>query len=271
MLGVAGIFNTGTNLLSTLLFSNCRLPNSKGGGMQWQVPWGKHNPSSYRTTHFAPASKGLIRENVLPVVLIKDPLTWMHSMCRHSYSLSWGKGPCPTLLLQGKMGIPFTLDDKEDVDEEQVLEEVGKFKTNKASIQFAKDRTNYKNMLDVWNTWYTEYINAPFPKIVIRFEDLLFRQEEIVTSVCSCAGGKMLKEFLKFDSSAKGEKGAHGGGHGRKEALARYGSEEVRNKDFSELDLAYFDRFADKTLMELFHYGDSKGLHDGWGSGEGSV
>ena len=263
LLGVAGMFNSGTNLLSTLLMSNCKLPKAKYGGIEWQVPWGKHNPSHYRLIHYAPSSKGVVRENVLPIVMIKDPLTWMHSMCRHSYSLVTKFRGCPTLLLQDKKN-KFLGEDSINEDEEMLMADFKKYTNNAASVTFPKNRTKYDNMLDVWNTWYTDYIRAPFPKIVIRFEDLLFRQEEIVTSVCSCAGGQMTKEFKYMESSAKGERGAHGGGHGRKQALERYGSEEIRNKDFSELDLAYIDKFADKELMELFHYGDSKGEHNGW-------
>ena len=42
-LGVAGLFNTGTNPLAMYLAANCVLPDNKsdraGHGMRWQVPW----------------------------------------------------------------------------------------------------------------------------------------------------------------------------------------------------------------------------------------
>lgn len=51
MLGVAGLFATGTNLLASLLVSNCRNPErlkKEGGiGVRWQVNWGKHVRSHY--------------------------------------------------------------------------------------------------------------------------------------------------------------------------------------------------------------------------------
>ena len=46
----------------------------------------KHNPAEWRP-------EGL--DTVLPVVLIKDSLTWMHSMCRHKYKL---RGECSPVL-----------------------------------------------------------------------------------------------------------------------------------------------------------------------------
>ena len=52
----AGLFNTGTNLLSVLLEYNCQNPHrvakfhgnaKRGHGNEWQVPWGKHTPARY--------------------------------------------------------------------------------------------------------------------------------------------------------------------------------------------------------------------------------
>eukprot|EP00592_Proboscia_alata_P026518 CAMPEP_0194439718 /NCGR_PEP_ID=MMETSP0176-20130528/112192_1 /TAXON_ID=216777 /ORGANISM="Proboscia alata, Strain PI-D3" /LENGTH=65 /DNA_ID=CAMNT_0039263233 /DNA_START=8 /DNA_END=201 /DNA_ORIENTATION=- len=64
---------------------NCRIPTTSaktGKGMLWQVPWGKHSPVWYRTRHAAPTGKNVNQTAVLPVVMIKDPLGWMGSMCR---------------------------------------------------------------------------------------------------------------------------------------------------------------------------------------------
>lgn len=51
MLGAAGMFNTGTNLVTHLLKQNCEIPerrehngphqSKESYGMRWQVPWGK--------------------------------------------------------------------------------------------------------------------------------------------------------------------------------------------------------------------------------------
>ena len=226
-----------------------------------QVPWGKHNPSNYRLIHYAKHSAGIVGENVFPVVVIKYPFTWMHSICRHWYALNFSHENCPTLLFE-KRGETFNMTEFNG-DEEMLMSELKNQRHNQASIGFPKNRSKYDDMLDFWNTWYSDYINEPFPKIVIRFEDLLFRQEEIISSICACADGKMSKQFKYVDKSAKSG-GAHGGSHGRDEALARYGSEKLRNENFSELDKAYIDRFADKKLMDMFHYGNSKGDHDGW-------
>ena len=110
---VAGLFNTGTNFLMKLLRMNCDFPDACPAQphirvdkdnpyaaeirimaeMQLarrnhcspfllQVPWGKHNPVDWRGQHSAQGLEGVDVDGVLPVVVVKDPFTWMRSMCR---------------------------------------------------------------------------------------------------------------------------------------------------------------------------------------------
>ena len=53
-IGPAGTFNTGTNLLADVLHKHCMIhKKTKRFGMLWQVPWGKHNPVSWRFRNIA--------------------------------------------------------------------------------------------------------------------------------------------------------------------------------------------------------------------------
>ena len=110
---VAGLFNTGTNFLMKLFRMNCDVPDACPAQphikvdkdnpyaaeirimaeMQLarrnhcspfllQVPWGKHNPVDWRGQHSAQGLEGVDVDGVLPVVVVKDPFTWMRSMCR---------------------------------------------------------------------------------------------------------------------------------------------------------------------------------------------
>ena len=55
-----------------------------------QVPYGKHSPVAWKGKYHTGANVGrwttsgglLELKNMLPVVIVKDPLTWMGSMCR---------------------------------------------------------------------------------------------------------------------------------------------------------------------------------------------
>ena len=66
-------------------------------GVGIEVPWGKHNNVTWRA-HSPFKSKfdsydGLKstydKFKVLPIVMIKDPVNWMSSMCRNSYGVQW--------------------------------------------------------------------------------------------------------------------------------------------------------------------------------------
>jgi len=63
MLGPAGMFNSGTNLLTHLLKRNCEIPERRQAagpnaskesyGMRWQVPWGKVRNSRHLLCSFS--------------------------------------------------------------------------------------------------------------------------------------------------------------------------------------------------------------------------
>ena len=63
-----------------LLRNHCSLPNYKHYNGVIESPWGKHTPAKYRghVQSFQPEHLGVEIEDVLPVVMVKDPFNWMH-------------------------------------------------------------------------------------------------------------------------------------------------------------------------------------------------
>lgn len=86
IVGVAGMFNTGTNYLDITMHHNIY-------GLQhenlWQVPWGKHRMAYVKWNHTAPEMDEYNKTHVLPVVVIRDPYSWMQSMCKSPYAAIW--------------------------------------------------------------------------------------------------------------------------------------------------------------------------------------
>ena len=82
LVGTAGLFNSGTNAMTYYLRANLLLPDQSENqfyGILTQVPWDKHFLASLR--HNYTASKHYEQYNekyVLPIVVIRDPLTWLH-------------------------------------------------------------------------------------------------------------------------------------------------------------------------------------------------
>jgi hypothetical protein len=200
LMGPAGLFNSATNLLYKLLTLNCvntarKLAASKRGyrmgksGMMFTSPWGKHNPVSWRLHHEAKLMHGIEQTDFLPIVMIKDPITWMSSMCRHQYESRWIHPPnhCPNL-------VPNRYDRRRKPGVGTITLMV-KFATKHIGnepIPDNKNRTfvNYTSLVDMWNVWYKDWHDVSFPRLMVRFEDLLFHAEDVVSQVCACGGGE---------------------------------------------------------------------------------
>lgn len=254
-IGPSGMFNSGTNLLAEVLEENCHIPMDSWGGkakkpMLWQVPWGKHNPASWRTHNIAKAGgAGVNQLDVLPIIIIKDPYNWMNSMCRHSYAANWNhsKTHCPNLVTH---------------ESELFHKLVGYHHanhTNRVTVHYKpQNRTFHDSLVGLWNDWYGDYkAITHYPRLMIRYEDLLFHLQEVVTKVCHCGGGKIIHAngtvSIQSDS-AKGSKGAHEGANGLLSAVMQYGNSETRVKGFSVGDLEYAETMLRSDLMEEFGY-----------------
>lgn len=98
--GPSGMFNTGTNLLFELLNKNCRIrpPSAKAPtknhGMLWQVNWGKHQYSRFRHSNKVHSDSNIRNSAVFPIVMVRDPWTWLQSLCKVRYSTHWFHGTC---------------------------------------------------------------------------------------------------------------------------------------------------------------------------------
>lgn len=252
VLGPAGLFNTGTNLLQLLLTRNCRQAvvgaansswvfNESSRAKKahiWQVPWGKHNPVTWRGSFFAPGFKNLNITRVLPVMMIKDPLTWIKSMCRKPYAASF-KTPRPACAkVDPRLKNAPTLEDTQ------------------TTVHFQRNRSvQYKSLVHMWSEWNRAYLDMPTPRLIVRYEDLLFNPEPSIKKICDCAGGVMSNgPFNHFEKPAKWGKGHGDNGTDRAKALERYGNPVQRLAGYSAADLKFIRESWDQELAKLFHY-----------------
>ena len=234
----AGMFNVGTNTLMRLLKSNCFF-DGKGRHNVWQAPWGKHNPISWRGQHWAPQflkprwQPAL--ETIFPIVVVKDPLSWMKSMCRNHYEAHFKKLPehknldiCPSPVAKTPTTVHYQ----------------------------PTKHGQYPSLVHLWRDWYGDYLNVSFPRLIVRFEDLLFDSQNTVATACTCVGGKMRKEFKQAEAQTKDKTQGHRGPvNDRSKALALYGDEHQRYANYQPTDLRFIaDALASSPLLDLFHY-----------------
>jgi hypothetical protein len=144
-IGVAGLFNTGTNLLDLHLQRNVH-----GVENLWQVPWGKHRMASVKLNHTAKDMAKYHKENVLPVIIVRDPLAWLQSMCKSPYAAHWRHGAhhCPNLVPSDQ-----------DLAHFKNVNNVFSVKVNfDAASHYAFD-----SLAHLWSEWHQQYMDADYP------------------------------------------------------------------------------------------------------------
>ena len=190
------------------------------------MPWGRNNPYTLKGRHVAQRGARASASEVLPVVVVKDPLTWLKSMCRRPAGVKFDRaGRCPSPLKQATVTWP-TL-----------------------------GSTQYASLVHLWAAWHASYLDAAAPRLLIRYEDLLFRPLETVSDVCRCAGGVAAAADV-FDSLDEGFGRGPGRRRSRRHNLRRYGNASYRDARLDANDVAVLDAaLADHRLVRHFRYG----------------
>ena len=116
-------------------------------------------------------------------------------------------------------------------------------------------------MTDMWNDWNIEYLTTgvkggekDFPRVMVRYEDLLYHPVEVVTKLCKCLEGETRKDFVLISEPAKGNEGVHEGSHGYQDAFLRHLDELQRLDNYGTQDLDYAKQSLDENLIKLFGY-----------------
>lgn len=160
------------------------------------------------------------------------PVTWLVSMCHLHYAAHWNhsEARCPDF-------------------SEPELETI---------VRYAHFRRKHTSILHLWNDYYREYLEVPFPRLIVRIEDLIFHPEETTRTVCECGGGSMREDgtFKYIVNSAKKGEEAHGKDRtGFVDAIVKYGSDKKRYQSYNfPSDLEYIRDNVDSELFNLMGY-----------------
>jgi len=210
---------------------------------------------SVRQGHKTQSGANLTANEVFPAITVRDPAVWAASMCRHEYSMEWthtkkGEQPehCPNFVPNEiDVALNATLQDASSVP---------------VRIEYAEFAREHDSLLHHWNDYYGAYLRQDrFPRLMVRFEDLIFHPKQVTEAVCLCAGGEMKhaldgKGFQYIVQSAK--KGAV---HGKDKtgyvvAIVKYGTDKNRWKSggMTDADRKFANQYLDSELMNLFAY-----------------
>ena len=204
----------------------------------WQVPWGKHRMAEVKWNHTAVNMAQHDKHNVFPVVIIRDPYSWLQSMCSHPYATFWrhGKHHCPNLVAS----------EGDRKEYKQVPKESFEVK-----IKFDKNmHYKSKSLVHLWSEWYRQYLEVDYPVLLVRFEDLVFQPVTVLREIADCVDGVLNDKIVYQVKSSK----AHGSGTDYTKAIIKTADTKARPNNMTAADLAFAQQHLDPELMELFHY-----------------
>ena len=127
------------------------------------------------------------------------------------------------------------------------MEETNRRKGEMLRKRFARCKraaVRHESLAAYWSAWNREYVEATYPRLVLRYEDLLFQPHKVAAEVCACAGGRVKPEsdfVLPAKSVKAGHKGHGDGGSGRAVALRKYNETalEFFGDNYKEHDRKY--------------------------------
>jgi hypothetical protein len=198
--------------------------------------------ASHKWTNTAGNDKRVNKTNVLPVVLIRDPYSWMQSMCKHPYAAKWKhvKEHCPNL-------VPSSFD-------KNAFSELARAKSVPMTISYPGNKTQWDSLAHAWSDWYNQYVQADYPRLIIRFEDIIFHAREVITIVCECAGAVPKQDTFSYVVDAGKWGSAHKGSSNMISAMIKYGTDKKRFASLTDKDLRYAAEHLDPELLGRFHY-----------------
>ena len=68
-------------------------------------------------------------------------------------------------------------------------------------IRWGRWGRSWSSLAHVWNSWYREYYHADFPRLIIRFEDLLFHTEAVLEEIRDCVGAEWKHEKIVYHTA----------------------------------------------------------------------
>jgi len=229
---ILGQFNTGSNLLKKLFQQN----------FHYSTDQYVHGTRVWKHLRPAELSKVITTRDLVLLVVLRDPLSWLQSMRKAPYDLRdcvrgatlandtrrkdgfWIDQPCA---LKSKRFATYTM----------------------PSVDLGG------GLADYWNLWTREYDDLPsfgFDRVVlIRYEDLVLRTDDVLAEI----GGAISLQPPASAVHVNGPAKPHGRATGRAEAVMKLNSKSYL-RAYSPAELAEACGALDRALMREHGYTD---------------
>ena len=121
----------------------------------------------------------------------------------------------------------------------------------RVKVIFDKDDVEFFDSLaDLWSEWYDYYFKADYPRLIIRFEDMLLQAPAVMAKIAECVGTQPRSPIVYQTGSAK----AHGSHTDFLKAILKSADWEKRKHALEPRDLEYAKTKLRPDLLEAFEY-----------------
>jgi len=102
----------------------------------------------------------------------------------------------------------------------------------------------------MWSKWNRDYLDADFPRLLIRMEDTIFYPKQVLSIIANCTGMELRHPFQYTTDKGKAESKTT-----LVTAMVKYGSEAGRiHPNLTRAEREYLRTAFDPELMRLLHY-----------------
>jgi hypothetical protein len=181
-------------------------------------------------------------------------------MCRNPYTATWTNMhdktlPCPQFAISSSLSSSITND-------------------NNVTVQYGIGKIEYQSLIHLWNEWYGQYYyystnnntnttTTSFPRLIVRFEDIIYFPYEVTKQICNCAGAILGHRIDDTDVSHGTfhyviRSAKVGSAHGTQrngliDSWYKYGSTNPQEA-YSKDELQTMNTMLDPLLMSTFGY-----------------
>lgn len=164
--------------------------------------------------------------------------------CANSYGAQWVRG------INGRC--PNILPNDHDRNDPNFHISTTTFQVNATSQHSYHNSwfTQYSSLAELWSQWNKPYIDAKFPRLIMRMEDFIYYPELMLNIISNCTGAPTRKPYSYLTGNGK-----QASETSLIHAMVKYGSERGRIPNTLSADeLRYLQTELDPEMMELFHY-----------------
>lgn len=109
---------------------------------------------------------------------------------------------------------------------------------------------HWESLIDLYSDYYRQYMEAEYPRLIVRFEDMLLQPKRVLAQVAECVGTVVAAEWSYQTESSKG----HGSHTTFVSAITKTGDAQRRVAGMTTEDLMYATNHLDNEIIRIFQY-----------------